>query len=263
MEDDPRFAAKVRLVVGLAVAGCMVAFLFPAIPQDPEYHTFAGQRRIWGVPNFWNTITNLPFTGVGVAGLAVAGRRKLAGGLPELRAGYLVFFAGMALVGPGSAHYHLGPTNASLVWDRLPMTLAFTAFFSVVVGESISVRAGRLLLWPLVFVGLASVAYWHFSEIAGRGDLRPYALVQFLLTALVPLILLLFRSPFSGTGWIWSVIGAYGASKVAELADGPIYALVDFVSGHSVKHLLAAGGGLFLAAALRSRARVAEENQAS
>jgi hypothetical protein len=41
---------------------------------------------------------------------------------------------------------------------------------------------------------------------------------------------------------------------VAELADGAIYALVDFASGHSLKHLLAAAGALFFARALGARA---------
>ena len=259
MDSDPRFSAKVRLAVGLAVAGCVAVFLLPAIPQDPAYHAFVDQRRIWGVPNFWNVISNLPFTAVGVAGLIIA-RSRLVGGIPELRAGYLAFFAGVILVGPGSALYHLDPTSATLVWDRLPMTLAFMAFFSVLIGESICVRAGRLLLWPLVLIGFASVVYWHFSEIAGSGDLRLYALVQFLPMVIMPLILLLFRSPISA-GWTWSVIGAYAVSKAAELADGPIYALFGFVSGHSVKHLLAAGGGLIFAVALRSRNRLGRRGE--
>ena len=34
---------------------------------------------------------------------------------------------------------------------------------------------------PLLLAGVAAVLYWHVTEQAGHGDLRPYLLVQFLL----------------------------------------------------------------------------------
>ena len=35
------------------------------------------------------------------------------------------------------------------------------------------------LLGPLLLAGLGSVVYWHWTELRGVGDLRPYAAVQF------------------------------------------------------------------------------------
>jgi hypothetical protein len=35
---------------------------------------------------------------------------------------------------------------------------------------------------------------------------------------------------------------AYGAAKACEIGDEPIFTLVQVVSGHTLKHLLAAGG---------------------
>ncbi|MEN8207380.1 MAG: ceramidase domain-containing protein [Pseudomonadota bacterium] len=252
MHDDPMFVTKLGLIIGLILAALVIAFLSPPIPQDPSYHVFADQRMILGIPNFWNVVSNLAFLFVGIAGLYVVGQKRPAGGIPALRMGYAVFFAGITLIAIGSGFYHLDPSNVSLVWDRLPMTLSFMAFFGIIIGENISISSGIRLLWPLIGAGLFSVAYWYSSELQGRGDLRLYALIQFLPMLLIPVILLLFRSPFSGNAWVWLVICAYGASKVAELADTAIFESLG-VGGHALKHLLAALGALLFLAALLLR----------
>jgi hypothetical protein len=240
------------LIIGLVLAALVIAFFSPPIPQDPSYHVFADQREILGIRNFWNVVSNLAFLFVGIAGLYLVGQKCPAGGIPALRTGYVVFFAGITFVAAGSGFYHLDPSNGSLVWDRLPMTLSFMAFFAVIIGENISAKAGIRLLWPLIGAGVCSVGYWYFSELQGRGDLRAYALIQFLPMLLIPVILLLFRSPFSGNVWVWLVFCAYGASKVTELADAAIFESLG-VGGHTLKHLLAALGALLFLAGLLLR----------
>lgn len=183
-------------------------------------------------------------------------RGKLAV-VAEFRAGYLLFFIGLALVGPGSAWYHLAPDNAGLVWDRLPMTLGFMAFFTVIIAEYIAVPAGRALLWPLVLAGLASVLYWKISEARGQGDLRWYGLVQFLPMLLIPLILLLFRPSFTGAAYPWTMLGAYGAAKLAEFLDAPLFQMFHPLSGHTLKHLLAASAAYIFLMGLRGRKPIA------
>jgi len=59
-------------------------------------------------------------------------------------------FVGVFLTGIGSSYYHLYPDNRTLVWDRLPMTIAFMALFGAIVGEYISRRAARELFAPLL-----------------------------------------------------------------------------------------------------------------
>ena len=247
---DNRFKLLLGLAA-LAVAG--VFLLVPAIPQDLAYHQFADRNAHFGVPNFWNVATNLPFLLVGLAGI-----RELYRGtpaiLPEFRAGYLWFFAGVALVGPGSAYYHWAPDNSTLVWDRLPMTVAFVALFAVIIAEYIAVTAGRALLWPLLAIGIFSVFYWHLTEVRGRGDLRLYGLVQFLPLVLIPSIMLMFRSRFGGTAYLWTLTGAYALAKAAESLDEPIYRLFQpWLSGHGLKHLLAAAGAYCFLLAIRRR----------
>ena len=242
------------LLLLVVLAATVAVLLLRPIHQDLAYHRFADCRTALGVPHFWNTVTNVAFVIVGLSGLRVLGRGPVPGGLPELRPAYRLFFLGVVLTGFGSGWYHLDPTNASLVWDRLPMTISLTAFVAIVVGEHISVRLGRQLLWSLLGLGLASVVYWATSEAEGKGDLRPYGLVQFLPMLLVPLILILFRSAFAGNGYVWFVLASYAAAKVAELADGQLFRLSSAeVGGHALKHLLAALGAWFLVLALHRR----------
>lgn len=100
---------------------------------------------IAGVANFWNVVSNLPFLAVGAFGLWRYQHLTRA----ESRSGYLLLCAGVALVGLGSAYYHHAPSNASLLWDRLPMTIAFMALFSMLLGERVIADHKRLWLWSL------------------------------------------------------------------------------------------------------------------
>ena len=248
----PVMARKAALVIGLTALALGAALLTAPVPQDPAYHVFADQRTLLGIPNFWNVVSNLAFLGAGIAGLAVLAHRVPAGGVAALRLHYKLFFTGILLTGAGSVLYHLAPANETLVWDRLPMSLAFMAFLTVIVGENVSVKVGLRLLWPAVATGLLSVVYWYISERLGYGDLRAYGLVQFLPLLLVPLILLLYRSPFTGNAWLWLMLPAYACAKLAEMNDAGIFAATGF-GGHALKHLCAALGALFFLLALLLR----------
>jgi hypothetical protein len=227
---------------------CAIAAQAP-IAQPLEYHRFVDARTMFGVPNFWNVASNLPFVVVGLAGLRWA-LANLARIERVLRPAWLVLFAGVALVGLGSGWYHLHPDNASLVWDRLPMTLAFMALFAIVLGEHIGIRLTRLLLLPLLVAGVLSVLYWRASD-----DLRPYALVQFVPVLLIPLILLLY--PRRGSGGFWWALALYVVAKLLEQFDAQVYtALGGSISGHSLKHVAAAAGMGALWFGLHARASV-------
>jgi hypothetical protein len=241
----------VNLLIGLvATAAIAGAFLLDPIPQDPAYHHFADGLGLFGIPNFWNVATNLPFLAIGLAGLLRLSRLRV----PALRPHYLVFCIGIALVGVGSAWYHWDPTTPTLVWDRLPMTVAFMALFAALISDRLSPVLGRALLGPLVALGISSIAWWIHTELLGRGDLRPYAVVQFLPLLLIPLLLL--RPGALHTGWLWATLGAYIAAKLAEHFDGAILDAFGLFSGHSLKHLLAAlGAWCALRAFQRSPAR--------
>jgi hypothetical protein len=242
---------RARMVILCIVSSAVVAAvaLHAPIPQPAGYHQFADRRTLWGIANFYNVMSNLPFLIIGLIGIRESALRQPAGTLPRLRVAYLCVFAGIVLVAFGSSYYHHAPGDEALVWDRLPMTITFMALFAVVIGEHIDVNAGLRLLGPLLVLGVASILYWRIW-----GDLRPYVVVQFLPLLLVPLILLFYRSRLAGVGYLWGLIGAYVVAKLLETADEAIFAWGHLISGHTLKHLIAAlGMAIFLLALTRRR----------
>jgi hypothetical protein len=243
------------LAVVLAAALVLAACLLPRIAQPLWYHDFA-DRRPWGmIPNAADVLSNLVFLLAGIAGLWALPRARFH--QPHERIPYAAFFTGLALTAFGSAYYHLEPGNGRLFWDRLPITVGFMALTAAVITERISVRAGLRLLPVLLLLGAAGDLHWIWTERAGAGDLRFYGLVHAAGATLPFLILLLFPPRYTrGADFLWA--GAcYGAAKLTEVLDKPIFAAGHLVSGHTLKHLLAAAAGLVLARMLLRRIPVA------
>jgi ceramidase len=260
--------SRVLLLVSVVIFGVVAVIAHGPIPQTPGYHAFADQRRLLGIPNFWNVASNLPFLVVGLVGLLILRRRPTPGVLPALLPAYLAFFLGTVLVAIGSGYYHLSPSDKSLVWDRFPMAVTFMAFLAILIGEQIAPEIGARSLIPLLVVGILSVMYWWFTERQGGGDLRPYAIVQFLPMVLAPLLLLLFPSPLTRVSLLWDVLAAYALAKLLEILDGPIFKIIHAMSGHSLKHLVAALSAYLLVLAstkrtVRDRASLAADLQIS
>jgi Ceramidase len=237
--------------IGVLAVGAM--FWFPAIPQPTSYHGFADVRTILGIPNFWNVMSNVPFLLVGATGVFVVLRGNYQGGLKSLHTLYALFFVGIAGVCFGSGYYHWSPSNETLAWDRLPMAVAFMIFVCIVVAEHINVRAAKMLVVPLVLLGVFSVWYWDYTETLGRGDLRLYGLVQFLSLLMIALIFWLFPARLSGMKYLWLMFGGYALAKVLEELDRPIYFLGSYMSGHALKHVAAAAGMYCFVVALQKR----------
>ncbi len=234
---------KIIIPVIVLVIVAMLLWVEP-IAQDLNYHLFADNLSRWGVAHFWNVFSNLPFLLVGLMGIWSLAKQQF-----NLRSGtavfYWVFFVGVFFVGLGSSWYHLNPNNQTLVWDRLPMTVAFMAFFSVILTEHVDQQLGKRLLWPLVVVGLLSIIYWQYSESMAAGDLRWYALVQFLPLIMIPIIFVVYPKPYSHIHLLWWFLGMYVLAKLLEHFDAQIFQLLTVISGHSLKHMAAALGIYF------------------
>jgi hypothetical protein len=214
----------VVVFLGLMAASLAALLLLPPFHQDQAYHRFADERTLFGVPNFWNVVSNLPFVAVGAVGLRRFHRDPAT----------FVIFLGIFLTGFGSSYYHWSPSDSTLFWDRLPMTLCFMAILAVIVEERISERLGAVLLWPLLATGLVSLVLWRAT-----GDLRLYGWVQFFPCLAVPLLFLLRPPKYTGT-FYW-VIGAvlYALAKLFEFADHAVHSGF-ILSGHTLKHLFGA-----------------------
>ena len=233
-------ALRVALFAAPALMLLIAAIIAGPVPQDPAYHDFADARTLLSIPNFWNVVSNLLFLVVGASGIALVATRghALAG---ALRPAWLVFFAGVGLTAFGSGYYHWSPDNASLGWDRLAMTIAFMGLAAVMIGEYLDVRTAQRLLLPLLIIGAGSVGYWLHTESLGAGDLRPYAVVQFLPMALLPLLMFLHRGRSDLAPYLAWMIGCYVLAKLAEHYDTGLLT-ASGLSGHSIKHLVAAIG---------------------
>jgi hypothetical protein len=166
---------------------------------------------------------------------------------------YLVFFVAVALTSAGSAYYHLRPDDERLVWDRLPIAITFMALFGVVLTENLSRRAGILIFVPLVLAGAGAVVYWHLSEQWGRGDLRPYLLMQLYPVVAIPLILWFRPARYTRSENVYAAIAWYAGAKVFEFLDSEIYALGHVVSGHTLKHIGAAVSCYMILSWIRKR----------
>jgi hypothetical protein len=226
--------SNMRLAVVSAGVILTAGFLIvlPPISQDPLYHAFADSRTRFGLPNFWNVITNVAFFCAAACGVRTLGSSTAFIETWE-RAAFCAILIATAAVGAGSAWYHLRPDDARLYWDRLPMAITFMTWLAMTAGERISLNAGKWILVPSILLGIGSVEYWRST-----GDLRPYVVVQFGSLILVPLMLKL-PSRYTGGGRMWGVLGLYALAKAAELLDGRI-AMVIATGGHPWKHLIAA-----------------------
>jgi len=223
----------------LIFASAAILLFVPPLAQNTEYYNFADVRRLLGVPNFWNVISNLPFLLFGLWGLWLSDQRGVFQFEYE-KWPYVVFFTGSVLTAFGSAYFHWRPGTSTLLWDRLPMALLFMGMTAGTLSDHLSPQIGRRWLAPLVMAGVGSVLWWFFTEQTGRGDLRPYAIVQFGPMLLLPAVMLLQRSRYRDARYVWLAAGLYLAAKVLEQADGRIFAAGGTVSGHTLKHLAAA-----------------------
>src|SRR5579864_5794390 len=124
---------RVALLVAITAATALVLFFVPPIRQWPSYHHFADHRAYLGIPNFANVISNLPFLRIGLIGMIFCSRKRNFVESSE-RWPYFIFFLGVTLTCFGSAYYHWNPNDQRLVWDRLPITLAFMAVLDAIIG---------------------------------------------------------------------------------------------------------------------------------
>jgi hypothetical protein len=225
--------AALLLIAAFAVAG--------PVAQPDHYHHFADQRILFGIPNALDVLSNLGFLLAAVYG-AFSWRRArtpAGGDLTVNRAvDRIIFVAAIGLTAIGSAWYHLAPDNARLVWDRLPIALACAALLSGAMRQAYPSRAAL----PLLLAGaVASVLWWRAT-----GDLRPYLLLQLAPLILIPLMQWQCGAPIAQRKAFALAIALYVLAKAAEVGDVHVFATLDQVSGHSLKHVFASVAALIL-----------------
>lgn len=218
---------------------------FDPISQDLSYHNLADKRAISAIPNFFDVTTNIFFAIFGFMGFYYCLRNKQS----DAPRSWIIFFSGVALVSFGSGYYHLNPNNDTLVWDRLPMTVGFMGLFIALLSEYVNTKIERLALIPAVVLGLFSVIYWHYAD-----DLRLYIWVQVIPLLTIPVAMILFKGKYTLQKYLVYALIFYLLAKVTETYDKEIFSITyEQLSGHSLKHILASIGPLYIYLMLKKR----------
>ena len=236
------------VLAGLAALLALALAWHGPIAQWDSYHAFADQRAMWGIPHAADVLSNLPFALAGLwALLALRGTPRDGAWLA-----WRVFALALVATAAGSSAYHWAPHNASLAFDRLPIAWACAALLCALLAERRNARwAHPAVLAAALTLASASVGLWWSSERAGHSDLRAYLFVQFLPMLIAPAALLvrlprLGPSALPDRAW-WGLLAGYAVAKGFELADHAVLdALGGWVSGHTLKHLVAAAAAAWI-----------------
>ncbi len=248
MLESPDNRRRLFVFLVLMAASLLGLLLLPQINQDQTYHDFADQRTIFGIPHFWNVVSNLPFIAVGVAGIWLSHRN------PAIS----VLFLGILMTGFGSSYYHIDPNDRTLFWDRLPMAISFMAILALAIEERLDAKAGAILLWPLIAIGVFSLLLWRWN-----GDLRLYGWVQFFPCAALLLLFLLLPPKYTGTFYWLLAAALYALAKLFEFYDSAIYSAGSILSGHTLKHIAAAGACFMVFRYFRERRLIGTQPELS
>jgi hypothetical protein len=229
--------------------------LYGPIAQPERYNEFADRRALFGVPNGADVLSSAGFAIVGLWGLARLWPARMHRALSTAWPGYCLFLFALVLVAAGSAFYHLAPDNGRLVWDRLPIALACAGLLAGVRADSRPDTSRRLAAVLLAIAAFASVIWWRLTDIAGAGDLRPYLLVQASPLLVIPVWHAIYGAPRGERLAFGAAILLYIAAKIAELNDHALFSALERMSGHTVKHLLAASASAAITFQLIRRLR--------
>lgn len=233
---------------GLAAVLLVLAFALPPFAQPQSYHDFADQRGWLGIPNYGNVASNVMFLVVGLAGLVAMRSAAVSAMASAARHAYTLMFLGLVFTALGSAYYHWAPSDTRLVWDRLPMTVVFMPLLAATYAERLGWRSD-FPLWVVTLLGVGSVVYWKFSD-----NLMPYLIAQGGSIVLILLALLILPTPWTERRMLWPALGCYALAFVSEKLDMPIFrGMQGVISGHTIKHLLAAAAFCFILQMLRQQ----------
>lgn len=228
-------------VMGLVAAA---ALFHGPVAQLPDYHHFADQTHTLGIPHAADVLSNIGFALVAFWGWWRLGGVHAADRLGRAWPGYRLFLLGLLLTAFGSAWYHLDPNDASLIWDRLPIALAYAGLLAGAWSDTHGRNSAGLSGYLAAFA-VFSVVWWQgtgagwIAGTAGVGDLRPYLLLQGAPFMLIPLWQWLHGSPRAERRAFGLALLLYALAKIAELHDHEIAHVLGWLTGHTLKHLLA------------------------
>lgn len=233
-------APWIRLApTAVTVGAILLMVMHGRIAQPAHYNEFADQSAVLGIPHAADVLSNAGFALVAIWGWLKLWPRRTDASLRAGWPGYGMFLAGLLLTAFGSAFYHLAPDNGRLVWDRLPIALACAGLLVGVRGDTQPGLRTGMEAFVMGLFAVASVAWWVITARSGADDLRPYLLLQGLPLVLIPLWQAIHRAPRADRIAFAAAMLLYVLAKLAEVLDHEIAIALGFVSGHTLKHLIA------------------------
>ncbi len=264
----PPMTFRERGLLLTVLALLLIASLAPAWQVPASYHQFADQRG-WGLlPHALDVLSNLCFAAWGIAGLAALQRwrqrhrrslrlpqRKLVARARNERRVYAMarlFFWGLLATTAASAFYHWQPDDLGLAVDRAGMVLAFAGLLGLGAALHIGTRAAAVLAVGVVLAGALGLGL-----ALATGNTTPWTTLQLggllLVMAFGCLPSYHAGAPLLRVNW-WAVLAWYALAKLLETVDASVFALTgQWVSGHSLKHIVASFAAWPVCAALWQR----------
>jgi hypothetical protein len=233
IEDQPRTRRLSLLVVLFASAAALIWPYLPA--RDGSWFVaYADQRGLLGIPNFLDVASNLAFVWIGLWGIK---RIREAVGAPIEHRWLGFALAGSAfLTAFGSGLYHWAPSEELLFWDRLPMVALFSALIGLFVADRVHARLGLMTGAVIGAVSFINLVGWHL----GAGTLKAYVLLQYGGALLLAVLAWQFPKGLISNRRFVGMLLLYALAKVFEMTDGAVFDFTHFVSGHTLKHFVAA-----------------------
>ncbi len=235
-------------VAALTIVLAIVSYWLLPHADFPNYGKFADDA----VSTSRNVYSNVGLLIVGAIGVWWTMRHR-----SEDYAATMTLFGGLIATAFGSAYFHATPlihgqlggelNRWTLLWDRLPMTVAFSGFLALVMRDRVFHRPNRFALPVLAAIGIATTLYWY-----GSGDLWPYAFFQFYLAAGTLLMIMALPPSFSEAGYVVASVFVFGLSKIFEDFDHEIRAHWR-IGGHPLKHIAGAIAALMILLWLQKR----------
>ena len=191
------------------------------IPLSQEYHNFADKRIFLGIPNTMDVISNIAILIPALYLLQIKSK--------TMKSNLLIIH--LVLLAIASSYYHLNPSDETIFWDIL--MIATTYIITLIM---FSDTEYRILLYSL---GILSILYWKYSD-----DLRFYILI--LIGVLLYIVMKYYKNN-NLRNYLYIIVIMNILFRLSEYNDHSIYEFTDYqISGHTLKHILAGIGILYV-----------------
>ena len=235
--------------VAIAAVAALMLLHGPTL-QPAKYHEFADHSLWASIPHAADVLSNLGFAVVALWGAVRLWPRRNHAAVRAGWVGYRMFLIALLLTSIGSTYYHLAPDDWRLVWDRLPIALACAGLLAGVRAKLVPRVNVPLEIVPLTAFAVVSVVWWYVGQQTGGGDLRPCLMLQIAPLVLIPIWQAVHGASRADRLWFGFALLLYVLAKIAEVHDHEMHSTLGWITGHTIKHLLASAAAWVLVARL-------------